>query len=504
MQRIFSSIVNKFQYSNIYILGISGLAFWFIIGFPFANRNESYGWIVLLEKFDLIETLSYQFPTIATFRPLAQATAWLLYNVSESIFPIQVLNFITIISGFVFLLNAVKEKRTLSIILFFTGGMFFTTFYFMFNLHGIFYGPMILLASLLINFNDKVLLNNRTLVFTIIIVFTLAFVHPYSLLIYAFFLVGTLIEKRNTITKNRFLIILLLIIMSLILTKLLVPGQEIVSFAFLSDNLIASLINAEAGNRLSIVSFAIAVICAFSFKNARKRLYIVGLVVITSIVLYILSLPVLIVLILISLYKMYYIKKWSILFLILVAVLFPAVVITKSPIKCFLIFPIVSYAIAVESDTSLQIFNFFKRRWSTISIIFLVFSFAILIRTGQYIPLLSQLTLPIQQEREKTFQLERILEWKIKSEYEFYGLILGQPVPNLVNSPMQWNRKNIPPTNQAYLDDYLNFIGKTNIGKSKVGELIVYFGTEKMHNYVLVYSLNGMFAGDVYVYLRSH
>ena len=503
MQRKISSIVNKSQYFNIYILGISGLAFWFIIGFPFANRNESYGWIVLLEKFNIIEALSIQFPTIATFRPLAQAIAWLLYNPLESIYPIQVINFITIISGFVLLINAIKEKKTLSIFLFFTGGMFFTTFYFMFNLHGIFYGPMILLASLLINLNDKILLNNRTLVITITVVFTLAFVHPYSLLIFAFFLFGILIEKRNIIKKNQFFIILLLIFMSLILTKLLVPGQGIVSFTFLSDNLIASLRNAEAGNRLSIVSFAFAVICAFSFKNERKRLYLVGLIVITSIMLYILSLPVLIVLILISLYKMYYIKKWSILFLILVAVLFPAVVITKSPIKCFLIFPLISYAIVVDSDASLRIFNFLKKRWVTVSIILLVFSSAILIRTGQHIPLLSQLTLPIQQEREKTFQLERILKWKLNSEYKFYGLILGQPVPNLVNSPMQWNRKNIPPTNQAYLDDYLNFIGKTNISKSEVGELVVYFGSEKIHNYVMVYSLNGIFAGDVYVYLRS-
>ena len=373
----------------------------------------------------------------------------------------------------------------------------------MFNLHGIFYGPMILLASLLINSNDKILLNNRTLVITITVVFTLGFVHPYSLLIFAFFLVGITIEKKDIITKNRFLLILLIILMSLSLTKLLVPGQGIVSFVFLYDNLIASLKNAEVGNRLPIVSFVLAVICAFSFKNVKKRLYLVSFVVITSILLYIFSLPVLIVLILISFYKMYYIKKWSILFLILVAVLFPAVVITKSPIKCFLIFPIVSYAIAVDSDTSLQIFNFLKRRWVTFSIILLVFIFAILIRTGQYIPLLSQLTLPIQQEREKTFQLERILKWKLNSEYKFYGLILGQPIPNLVNSPIQWNRKNIPPTNQAYLDDYLNFIGKTNLKKSEVGELIVYFGSKKMHNYVLVYSLNGIFAGDVYVYLRS-
>jgi len=503
MQRKFSLIANKFQYSNIYILGVSGLAFWFIIGFPFANRNESYGWIVLLEKFNFIEMLSYQFPTTATFRPLAQAIAWLLYNTSESIYPIQAINFITTISGFVLLLNTVKEKRTLSIILFFTGGMFFTTFYFMFNLHGIFYGPMILLASLLINFNDKILLNNRTLVITITVVFTLAFVHPYSLLIFAFFLVGILIEKRNIIKKNQFFIILLLIFMSLILTKLLVPGQGIVSFTFLSDNLFASLRNAEAGNRLTIVSFVFAVICAFSFKIARKRLYIVGFAVITSIILYILSFPVLIVLILISLYKMYYIKKWSILFLILVALLFAAVVTTKSPIKCFLIFPLISYAIVVESDASLQIFNFLKGRWITVSIILLVFSLAILIRTGQNIPLLSQLTLPIQQEREKTFQLESILKWKSESEYKFYGLILGQSVPNLINSPISWNRKNIPPTNQAYLDDYLNFIGKSNLRKSELGELIVYFGSEKIHNYVLVYSLNGIFAGDVYVYLRS-
>lgn len=59
------------------ILSIAGLSFWFILGFPFGNHNESYLWMVQFNRMGLGEVLVKGLKPVTGFRPLGVAVAWL-------------------------------------------------------------------------------------------------------------------------------------------------------------------------------------------------------------------------------------------------------------------------------------------------------------------------------------------------------------------------------------------------------------------------------------------
>ena len=118
-------------------------------------------------------------------------------------------------------------------------------------------------------------------------------------------------------------------------------------------------------------------------------------------------------------------------------------------------------------------------------------------------PIISSLVSPILKEKEKTFQLAHIIDWKISSTYKDSKLILGQPLPRLKEYPIQWERNIIPPTSQSYLDSYLTFIENDNPGRHFNDTLIVYFGNMKHQGFKLIYEEKGNFSGNANVYLGS-
>jgi hypothetical protein len=61
---------------------VLGISFWFLLAFPFADRNESYIWITYLEKYSFPEIIQNPIPSIRGFRPLAQGATWCLYHLS--------------------------------------------------------------------------------------------------------------------------------------------------------------------------------------------------------------------------------------------------------------------------------------------------------------------------------------------------------------------------------------------------------------------------------------
>src|SRR5688500_3673989 len=80
-QELMSHIKNHWL---LVLLPVLGISFWFLLGFPFADRNESYIWITYLRQYSFLEIVQNPIPTIRSFRPLAQAATWCLYHLSGS------------------------------------------------------------------------------------------------------------------------------------------------------------------------------------------------------------------------------------------------------------------------------------------------------------------------------------------------------------------------------------------------------------------------------------
>lgn len=61
------------------VLASVSVTFFFLLGFPFGNHNESLAWQVQLEQTDFVEVLTVKFFPVATHRPLGQVLAWFAF-----------------------------------------------------------------------------------------------------------------------------------------------------------------------------------------------------------------------------------------------------------------------------------------------------------------------------------------------------------------------------------------------------------------------------------------
>ncbi|MES1226687.1 MAG: hypothetical protein ABUT20_65035, partial [Bacteroidota bacterium] len=131
-----------FTTSPVYLLlTLSGLSFYFFMGFPFDNHNESYLWLAIFKKVSLCDTLTKNVIHIESFRPLGMANAWLSYKLSGNIYLQQILNWLFVLSSFTLLFTVVKNKILFSFLSFIVCGCFFAGYIYLFHLHGVFYGP---------------------------------------------------------------------------------------------------------------------------------------------------------------------------------------------------------------------------------------------------------------------------------------------------------------------------------------------------------------------------
>ena len=124
------------------ILPFLGIAFWFFLAFPLADRNESYLWITYLQKYSILEIIENPIPSVRSFRPLAQAAAWCLYHLSgNNGVLIQALNFVLLCVAIRIMISItakhVRDEARLFYLM--IGFVYFSAFYYIFNLHGIFY-----------------------------------------------------------------------------------------------------------------------------------------------------------------------------------------------------------------------------------------------------------------------------------------------------------------------------------------------------------------------------
>jgi hypothetical protein len=167
------------------LLSIAGLSFWFFLGFPFANHNESYVWVVPLSRLGLLDVLSKPFGVVASFRGLGMLTAWLGYRLSGgSIYPQQVFNYLGAALAWLILFSAIKEKKLFAWESFFVGGVFFSGYIYLFHLHGVFYSPLLMFLAFLLALSIS---NNGVktswLVISSILAAITSLYHPFAILV---------------------------------------------------------------------------------------------------------------------------------------------------------------------------------------------------------------------------------------------------------------------------------------------------------------------------------
>lgn len=470
------------------IFAFLSIIFYAIIAFPFAHRNESFEWYAILKNADFTDII-FSHLVALTYRPIAQLIAWLnIQAFGFAAYPIQIINIFFLCLAFYILFQAAKIRRLTSLLIFVITGLFFTSFYYIFNFHGLFYSPLLFYASFIIFDTEKNFNNSITV---ILIGIVLIFLHPLSLLLLLSYLLNLLLAKQKSAASEKFIPI---ISVAILVTAAILFTQEIISI----DNFVRIADNTELNGSLTLFSIILSFIGIVNYINWRNYVYIAIAFVVLSILILYLNIPGLILLVTVILYKVIKERKWLLLFIFLSAVFYMLYVQSGAPTKAFLLLFISIFIIGYKNYKIEEFLSKIDHKF-IFGLTIVIITLSILLRFNHQIPLISSLVNPLKIEKEKSLQIKEILEWKENSVYKNTKIKLMQTGYDLREDKFRFNRKQIPPLSQKNLDVYQKKLFTT----TNENKLIITFGDHKKDSLEAVYINKKPNAGKAYVYLKK-
>ncbi len=477
------------------ILPVLGISFWFLLGFPFADRNESYIWITYLQKFSFAEIIQNPIPSIRNFRPLAQTVAWCLYHLSGGNGILgQVINFflLCVATWMMIPLTHVSKLLYWQVFYLMVGLIYFSSFYYVFNLHGIFYSLILLMVALFLKTQEGVLTNWKI---WFPICFTLAFFHPLILLFYVAYLVGWLIEIEQIDSKK-------VLLLASILAGLFVLLEMLLPYSIFSvidlQNLIGTFRNVETHAILKIFTLLLCSLTLLN-KDRQQQLLLLAMAVIYLPLTFIYDLPLLLLLGFLILLTLVIERKWSLAALMLAAISFPITVGSGAPTKASIFIFLLPHLLLRPLSISFVVKDWLPKAFALATIISITVC-AVLIRLEIKIPLISPLINPVLVEKGKTHQLEKAL-MLAQQQTQFRQIqFLQEKQASIRDQGQPKQRDNFPPTKQKELDVYQHYALAKQGGKS-LPTWYMSFGTALPNDtLMLVYTLQEKNCKPAYIY----
>lgn len=484
-------------------LSVLGLSFWFIVGFPFANHNESYVIVAQLKGMSLADaTLGHIYP-VANFRPLGQAVAWLGYHLGGgSIAGVELFNYAGAALAWLMVFIALRERRVFALVALLAGGVLFSGYIYLFHLHGVFYSPMLLFMALLFFWETRPV--TRPLLLGVSIAGLCAsFFHPYALPIYLAAIAGFLLERPEELRPHRrILAVGGVIAFALLIIMVVLPRHEsVMTGAEMTSGLVASYRMVEVNTAVSIVAAVLAILTGLSLPGSQGRRLLGGLLALAlSAGAVALGVPVIFVWIAVALVKVLLMKKWWLVFVIGGTALFPAPAATGSPTYAVFVILACAGTVALGWDGGERLFGWVADLAGALAIAATVVVL-ILLRSGTELPVISRIAHPVLAEREKTAQLEEITQWLIRSPYVQYEPVFIRASANPREASDAIDRTFRTPTNQEYLSKYMRVMRPGDAAPGRI--VLLGFGGEGANGGTQIFETIGPHAGPARVFLPA-
>jgi len=488
----------------LYSLFPLGLSFWFFLAFPFANRNESYIWLEPLESRGFFAIMEGQLPPYSQIRPLAHGTAWVLYRLAgHSIWAVQLFNYLGAAAAWMILGSAMKEKWMFALTALAVGGCLFPGYIYLFNLHGVFYSPMLVLIAAMLAARSVMWTGSRPVALAIGALAAAMF-HSYALLLYGAFLVGALLEDRRSIGSRRFAVGLGMALVAFALARILSLDPD-ASKPFSSAGMRALLVSyqaTEVNRLLSVVSAALtlAVVASLQISWRRKPVALAAAAGVCAAACGA-GIPVIMVWVLACLVKTLLMRRWSLALLLTSAALFPMVRNSGSPTYAVFALMICAAVLPMTWSAAESRLGWLNGRFAASAVVCAAV-LVICLRAGLAVPIFSKAARPILAEKEKTWQLEQIIDWILRSRYSNYAVALNRPAERTMDDlKSAVNRERRAPTSGKYLDPYLDWRRGSRAAPTR--KLLVCFGNDEARGRPILYSVEGRHAGKAIVYLDT-
>ncbi|MGA9061702.1 MAG: hypothetical protein WB341_08565 [Terracidiphilus sp.] len=504
------------QRLSYFCLAVLGFSFWFFMVVPFGTHRESYAWLAGVHNHGFAEAFSF---ISVTYRPLAQATTWLGFVIlNPSVFPTSAVRQ-TLLQGMVyamflvawwFIYSSAEQLRLFAIIAFVIGGVFFPGYVHLFHIYGLFYVPvMLVLGLLLLLYRSKPLYSREIWLSAAAIL--LAFWHPFATALFLGFYFGFWLDtfRQRSKAQNLQAVLILLACTITIVALVGIFGRHDVMVPFhtrLYGFLITYRTN-EVNLAASLCAFLLSELVVFSMElthRLKAMAFIVVAVLGTAFLIW--HLPLLLLWFCTALIKVCRLRIWSLLFLMLTAVLLPIGAVIGAPVFGLFAVIIAGYVTCLGWEQGEEALSGFKVRYVAGMIVGAAIVVA-MVRAGIEVPLVTKAARPLLAERERTFQLERMLAWLHGSEFcgveVAFAENAGSPIDSVENAITRQNR---PP---AGIDDVRLFWDTAlrcggGVDRSEETEdAVLTFGGPALTGARPVFIVAGKYAGDATVWIQQ-
>jgi hypothetical protein len=395
--------------------------------------------------------------------------------------------------------RTVAATRTFVLIAMAVGAGFFPGYIYLFHLHGIFYSPVLALIAMLLYLHEAGGLSpiKREMVAFVCALGVGLLFHPYAFLLFLGYLCGASIERWRESSPTDVLRQVLLVAASVAIVIATRPAHHALS----SENaraFVASYALTAIAPVSTVLASVLAAATPLGIASLRRPLRwgLAGVALASCGVLTMSGLPVVVVWVATAIFKAAYLGKWALMGVAASAALLPFIAPSGSP--TYAIFATFASSMVLASD-----WGAIERRlqplwgqWIGVAVLcagLLVSA----VRMGVEVPIASRVARPLMSEREKSRQLEAVIDWMLASEYRQWHLALernANPV-DVEREPI--DRRSRPPTYQEYLDAYLNSRRDADAGQPT---LVVTFGDREKAGLTLVKTVPGQFAGAAKVF----
>jgi hypothetical protein len=480
-------------------LSTLGLTFWFLVGFPFGNHNESYYWIARFEH-DSGWNVVWTNTLAATWRPVGQALAYVAWLVSGDSSLIQLFNFVLASIALYMIARTIAETRTFGIAALIAGGAFFAGYIYLFHLHGVFYSPLLLVIAALVYLHEAeraTAASRDYAAFASATSVGLLF-HPYALILLLAYVLGSTVERWTTSSSTDRLRRAALAAAAIVLLLASRPHwHQVMSYENVRA-FFASYALTEVSPIVSGVSaaFAAATVVGITTMNVRWRLVLTLVILVCSGAFVMAKLPVTLLWLAAAILKAVWVRRFSYASMTASAALLPAIAPSGSPTYAIFAILLATIILAWGYVGVERILERVDRGW-ILATAFVMLCLVGALRMGFELPAVSRLAQPLLAEHEKTKQLELVIDWMLQSEYRHRYLAIETPANPVDAENGAVKRRTRPPTYQRYLDAYVT---------SQKGEpggpptLVVTFGGQTKDTLRSIKTVPGRFAGVATVF----
>lgn len=480
-------------------LAVSGLAFWFIIGLPWGPHNESFDWIVRLETRTLWGALFDKFPSVLSLRPLGTGAAWLLYRLGGHDPGLaEIVNALLALFAMGWAASGAREQRLFAVLALVTGGVFFAGYIWVFHLHGIFYGPLLVYLAALVR-SARGPLDLRTLLGVFVGALVTALVHPYALPLAVAFVLGATLETPLLRSRQGLSAVGVVVLGVAAAYLLLVPSSNrgvdgdplagwVTSFATLEVDVIGSL-----------VAGGLAAWTASRVWPGPPGLWAALLTLVLAAAGVALHVPVLPLWIAWAAAKSVRHGRFTMAALLGATALLPMANPTGSPTYAIFAVFVAVCASAYDEPGSDGLLRAL-RPVHVGGVLALMLVVAVLLRSGVPVPVLSRIAQPLFVEGERTRQLELLGEKLVASPWRDHPARLLRSAVKPTEADAI-DRRFRPPTEDAHLATWLDW--KRGTPPAATDTLVLTFGGETVAGMDTVLLARGRYAGDALVLRRS-